>query len=211
MGELTWDDLVVESGVRERFASFGDAVLAGGLVLVISGPAGVGKTFAARVWAESLRLDLWRIDAELLLERHGDGVVTRGLDEVLAFGRRPLGVLLFARTERLVAAHADALLARLAERRAPTVIELGERVPRSLSTLPVVALTRPGRELRHRQWQRLVERASPLSAPDYDRLADLELTGAAIEDAVRAVVLGAGDERLETAALVAAATRQSDA
>jgi len=204
VGELTWGDLVVPSGVRERFASLGDAVLAGGLMIVISGPAGVGKTFAARVWAESLRLDLWRVDGELLLERHGAGVGTRGLDEVLAFGRRPLGVLVLDRPERLVATCGDALLARLTDRRAPTVFEIGEQVPPSLAGLPRVTLTRPGRELRRRQWQLLVERASPLSAPDYERLADLELTGAAIEAAVQAVVLGAGDERLETDALVAA-------
>jgi hypothetical protein len=208
VGELTWDDLVVDPSVRERFASLGDAVLAGGLVLVISGPTGVGKTFAARVWAESLRLDLWRVDVELLLERHRDGAAARGLDEVLAFGRRPLGVLVLDRPERLLATSGDTLLARLADRRAPTVLELGGEVPSTLSTLPAISLARPGRELRRRQWQRLVERASPLSAPDYGRLADLELTGATIDAAVRQVVLSAGDERLETDALVAAVARE---
>lgn len=207
VGELTWDDLVVEPAARELLGALGDDVPAGGLVVVIAGPGGVGKTFATRVWAESLRLDLWRVDCALLDERHGERTAARGLDEVLAFGRRPLGVLLLDRPGSLVDRAGPALWERLAKRRAPTVLELGDEIPPSLRELPAVRIDRPGSELRRALWQRLVERASPLSDVDYDALAALELTGAQIDAAVRTVVLAHGDERLETSALVDAASR----
>lgn len=206
VGELTWDDLVVEPEVRDGLLALGDAVLSGGLVVVVAGPGGVGKTFATRVWAESLRLDMWRVDCALLLERHGDRVATRGLDEALAFGRRPLGIILLDRPGELVRRERDALLGRLGERRAPTVLELDADVPPEVEGLPLIRIGRPGPALRRRQWERLVRRASPLSSPDYDALAALELTGAQIDAAVRKVVLEGGDERLATEALVAAAS-----
>src|SRR4051812_22768839 len=187
VGELTWDDLVVEAGASEQLRSLGGSVPDGGLVLVVAGPPGVGKTFSVRVWAESLRLDLWRVDCPLLLERHGDRVAGRGLDEVLAYGRRPLGIILLDRADVLLDLDVEAILARLADRKAPTVLELESAagLPPAAGALPVVSVGRPGVALRRRLWQHLVEHVSPLSEVDYDALAALELTGAQIDAAVR--------------------------
>lgn len=51
IGELVWDDLVVEESVRSELERLVTPAAAGGLVVVFRGPPGVGKTFAARVWA----------------------------------------------------------------------------------------------------------------------------------------------------------------
>ncbi|MFN8224366.1 MAG: AAA family ATPase [Gaiellales bacterium] len=204
VGELTWADLVVPEEVRSALEALSRRVADGGLVAVVAGPPGVGKTFATRVWAESLRLELWQVDCTRLLTRHGDTATTRGLDEVCGFGERPPGVLLLDRPGPLVARDPAAFLERLRRRRGPSVLEL-DAPDSAPAGLPAVILTRPDREQRCRHWQALVERVSPLSAPDYERLADLELVGARIDAAVSAVVLAHGDERLETEALIRAA------
>ena len=209
VGELDWDDLVDAVGGGRVLPIACWQRRRGGLVVAISGPAGVGKTFAVQVWAESMRLDLWRIDCPRLVARHGEGVSTRGLDEALAFGERPHAVLLFHDADALPQEAVAALLARAATRRAPTVLEArAERPDDVVAGLPDdvarVWIAFPDVELRRRHWERAVSRASPLSRPDLDALAALEVPGAVIDAAVRAVVLASGDERVETADLVAA-------
>lgn len=161
-----------------------------------------------------MRLDLWAIDCSVLRERHGEAVLTRGLDETLPLGVRPHAVLLYARAETLfdegAAGAGAALLARATRRQPPTVLELSTdatRLPEDLEALPTVTFPFPGPSVRRRLWGRLVTRSSPLSRPDLDALEVLEVPGAAIDAAVRHVVLASGDERLETDALLAAARR----
>lgn len=208
VGELGWDDLVVAPAVTERLRALVDRAALGGLTVAIHGPAGVGKTFAVRVWAEAMRLDLWAVDCLALVDRHGPGASTRGLEEALAFGERPHAVLLFHAAAVLPDDALAALLDRGAARRAPTALEtrpaLGVPLPAEVAR---VELPFPDASLRRRHWERLVARASPLSHPDLDALATLEAPGAAIDAAVRHVLLAAGDERLETDALLAAARR----
>lgn len=208
VGELGWDDLVVEPAVSELLRGLADRAALGGLTVAIHGPAGVGKTFAVRVWAEAMRLDLWAVDCPALVERHGPGTSTRGLQEALAYGERPHAVLLFHDAAALPVAALTALLGRAAARRAPTVLETRAPLqgPR-LAEVARVELPFPDASLRRRHWERLVARASPLSRPELDTLARVEAPGAVIDAAVRQVVLAAGDERLETDVLVAAAHR----
>ncbi len=210
VGELGWDDLVVAADVVDALRSLAGVAAGGGLVAVVDGPPGVGKTFAVQAWAESMRLDLWRVDCRRLVERHGVGVAGRGLDEALAYGVRPHAILLFHDADTLPVTAVEALVGRALGRRAPTVLEA--RMPAAdalVAGLPVevhrIRLQLPDRALRRRHWELAVGRASPLSRPDLDALAALEVPGATIEAAVRAVVLAKGDERVETVDLVAAA------
>jgi hypothetical protein len=177
--------------------------------VLVKGPAGAGKTFAVQVWAESMRLDLWRVDCPGLVARHGNGVATRGLDEACAYGERPHAVLLLHDADALPREAVAALVERAATRRAPTVLEArAVREDDVVAGLPAdvarVWIAFPDAGLRRRHWERAVSRASPLSRPDLDALAALEVPGAVIEAAVRAVVLAKGDERVETDDLVAA-------
>ena len=214
VGELTWSDLVVEPDVASRLGALADLAVAGGLTVLVHGAAGVGKTFATRVWAESMRVDLWRVDSASLLRRHAGATGTRGLEEVFAYGERPHAILLFHDAEALAAPGAgDALamlVARASGRRAPTVLETRDPTVDALRDavgehVAIVGLGFPDAGLRRTLWERLVLRASPLSRPDLDALAALELPGASIDAAVRAVVLEHGDERLTTESLLAAA------
>jgi hypothetical protein len=213
VGELGWDDLVLPQEVVLRLRALVPAALPGGLVVALHGAAGVGKTFAVRVWAEAMRVDLWRVDCRALVDRHGSAAARRGLEEVLPLGERPHAILLFDHAEALVAPPAgdalEALLAHAAGRRAPTALELRDDVlelvvPRLPVTVELVALPFPDAEVRRRLWETLVARASPLAQPDLDALAELELPGAAIDAALRRVVAEHGDERLSTDALVRA-------
>jgi hypothetical protein len=206
VGELGWDDLVVPPDVAAALRSLAADAAAGGLVVGTVGPCGVGKTFAARVWAESMRLDLWRVDCPLLVARHGAAAASRGVGEAVAHGERPHAVLLFHAADALPADAVAAVVARAAIRRAPTVLEARSAVAVG-TALPGVARVDfpfPDAVLRRRHWERAVTRASPLSRPDLDALAALEVPGAVIDAAVRAVVLSNGDERVETDDLVEA-------
>jgi hypothetical protein len=207
IGELGWDDLVVPPDVTAALRGLAADAADGGLVVLMVGPCGVGKTFAARVWAEAMRLDLWRIDCPLLVARHRAAVASRGVDEAVVHGDRPHAVLLFHAADALPADAVAAVLARAANRRAPTVLEtqsaeaLGAILPQGVAR---VDFPFPDAVLRRHHWERAVTRASPLSRPDLDALAALEVPGAAIDAAVRAVVMAKGDERVETDDLVAA-------
>lgn len=211
VGELVWDDLVAPPPVLERLRDLVPLAVPGGLTVAIGGPAGVGKTFAVRVWAEAMRIDLWRVDCPALVARHGRSAARRGLDEVLPLGERPHAILLFHEAEALLDPAAGetlvALLERAAVRRAPTVIE--SRAPSVDARLPDrverVAVPFPDLASRRRLWELSVARASPLSRPDLDALASIEASGAAIAAAVRRVVLDHGDERLPTELLERAA------
>jgi hypothetical protein len=210
VGELTWDDLVVEPRAKDELRSLAADAAGGGLVVLVHGPAGVGKTFAVQVWAEAMRLDLWRVDCPALVARHREQVATRGLDEALAYGERPHAVLLFHDAAALPGDALVALLARAAVRRAPTVLEARDAdlpaiAARLAADVPRVELPFPDAAVRGRHWALAVSRASPLSTCDLDVLATLTVPGAVIDAAVRAVVLAKGDERVATADLVEAA------
>jgi hypothetical protein len=214
VGELGWDDLVVADEAGESLRALVGRAAVGGLTLAVAGRAGVGKTFAVRVLAEAMRLDLWCIDCPGLVARHGEAAGSRGLDEVLALGERPHAVILFHDADALLAVDGalDGLVERASVRRAPTVLEArsgDELLARLPPGVERVTLPFPDRALRRALWERLVGRASPLSRIDLDVLAAVEVPGAVIDAAVRAVVLARGDERLETEHLHEAAVRLS--
>jgi hypothetical protein len=197
--ELTWHDLVLPEETLAGLRGLCAAAPAGGLVAVVSGPAGVGKTVAAQTCAEQLRLDTWRVDCGLLVERHGEATTTV-LPDVLAACERPHAVALFHDAEWLWERTAGAAGARLLElgavRRSPTVLETrdGSSVT---AGLPHVELPFPDREARAELWRRLAWRAHPLLRLDVDRLADVPVAGAAIERALLLTVERAQEERGE--------------
>ena len=188
--ELTWHDLVLPRDVLDGLRRLSAQAADGGLVAVVSGPPGVGKTVAVRACAEQLRLDTWRVDCALLVERHGEATAAV-LPEVLAVGERPHAVLLFHDAEWLAepgaGGAADRLLDLARKRRPPTVLETREPGllrAGGVAEVPHVELPFPDEVARAELWRRLAWQAHPLLDLDVEALARVAAPGAAIERAL---------------------------
>jgi len=188
--ELTWHDLVLPEETLGRLRELCARAPAGGLVAVVSGARGVGKTVAVQTCAEQLRLDTWRVDCGILVERHGEATAD-ALPDVLAACERPHAVALFHDGEWLFERAAGDAAARLLElaplRRSPTVIETTDAATaRAVATGGVthVELPFPDVAARAELWRRLAWRAHPLLDLDVEVLAAVPVSGAAIERAL---------------------------
>ncbi len=198
--ELTWHDLVLPRDVLDGLRRLCARAADGGLVAVVSGPPGVGKTVAVRACAEQLRLDTWRVDCGLLVERHG-AATAAVLPEVLAVGERPHAVLLFHDAEWLfepgAAGAGDRLLDLGRERRPPTVLETREpglEHAGAVASVPRVELPFPDEGARAELWRRLSWQAHPLLELDVHALARLAAPGATIERALDLALERSPDE-----------------
>jgi hypothetical protein len=185
--ELSWHDLVLPEDTIAVLRDFCSKAAEGGLVAVATGERGVGKTIAVQTCAEQLRLDTWRVDCRLLVERHGEDSAA-ALPAVLATGERPHAVLLFHDVEWLFergAGDAGPQLIELAgSRRPPTILEtcspeLVGGPP--LHGLPHVAVPFPDEHARAELWRRLAWQAHPLLEPDIAVLAAVPAPAASIE------------------------------
>jgi hypothetical protein len=212
--ELTWHDLVLPKTTLAELRRLCALAPAGGLVAVVSGPPGVGKTVAVQTCSEQLRLDTWRVDCGLLVERHGEATGD-ALPDVLAACERPHAVALFHGADWLFEPVAGAAGARLLElargRRSPTVLETrDEATARALAREDVehVELPFPDLELRAELWRRLAWRAHPLLELDVAELAAVPAAGAAIEAALERAMEDAGSELPTTQDLLAVLPRR---
>jgi hypothetical protein len=207
--ELTWLDLVLPDETLAELRALAASASGGGLVALVTGGAGVGKTIAVRTIAEQLRLDTWRVDCRLLVELRGDAT-DAALPELLAVGDRPHAVLLFHDVEWLFAPAAGSAGKRLLDlapaRLPPTVLETGapELLPEALTGLPRVVIPAPDVAARAELWRRLAWRAHPLAVLDVERLAAIPAPGAQIERALDRVVDEAGGREPDTERLLAA-------
>jgi hypothetical protein len=208
--ELTWFDLVLPHNTLAELQALAAGAADGGLVALVSGPAGVGKTIAVRKIAEQLRLDTSRVDCRLLTEHHGEAVA-EALPGVLARGVRPHAVLLFHDVEWLftpgAGGSAGQRLLELAQSRLPpTVLETREPdlVRDGVDGIPHVRIPAPDAAARAELWRRLAWRAHPLADLDVERLAAIPAPGAAIERVLEAAVDEAGGREPDTERLLAA-------
>jgi len=114
---FTWDDLVVPAGVRERLEDVAfearerarlwaspDAARqypqGRGLVALLAGPPGTGKTMSAQVIAAALGLDLLRVDISRILSKWV-GETAQHLQKVLSSPSSRRAVLLFDEADAL--------------------------------------------------------------------------------------------------------------
>lgn len=191
--DVALDDLVVPGDVGEALRELCLRAPMGGVTALVSGPPGVGKTIAVRACAEQLRLDVWRVDCALLVRLNGADTPRR-LPEVLAAGDRPHAVMLFHDAEwlfeRVAGGAGDRLLSLAVRRKPPTVLE-SRRPLAAASVVPTplaIAIPPPDRLAREELWRRLAWRAHPLLDLDVARLAEVEVSGAAIERALEAAL-----------------------
>ncbi|MFL4470095.1 ATP-binding protein [Tateyamaria armeniaca] len=190
-----------------------------GLIGLMSGPPGTGKTMAAQVIANELGLDLFRIDVATMIDKY-IGETAKRLKRLFARASEINAVLLFDEADALFARRTDTKDSLDKHSNADTsyLLQLVEDYPgvALLATNKrqqiddafvrriryVFYLPRPERAERLAIWQQVVSvLASPQQAadlrPDLERLAsDLPMTGAQIKNAaLAAVFLPSGTER----------------
>ena len=196
--ERGWDALVAGPEALNGLRALCAAVPQGGVVAIVQGPAGVGKTLAAEVAATQLRLDLVAVDAPGLVRARGDAS-GRLLAPVFRAADRPNAVVVLEGADALGGPAAGDAAALALKRRPPTLLETREpaRLDPALTEAAglVVDLTTPDEAARRTLWQRMLWEAEPTANVPVDELAREALTGGEIRDRVRRGAARARGER----------------
>ncbi len=170
-----------------------------GLAALFSGPSGVGKTLAAEVLAVNLGLDLYRIDLAAVMSKW-IGETEKHLARLFDVAERSGAILLFDECDALFGKRSDAhedyqryanvtvayLLQRLERYSGLTILttnlksNVDEAFLRRLRF--VVDFPFPEADERRAIWQTAFPADCPLDEIDFDRLAQLSVTGGAIRN-----------------------------
>lgn len=212
-----WDDLVLPDASHEalrqalmqlRYRSQAQALAhpalaeaPAALTVLICGPAGSGKSLAARVLASEAGLDLYRVDLDdvLLRWRTGDRLPIDWLFRRVGASRVAVHLHDTSATtggEREIAATLMRTLLRHLSRRDGLLVVTRRTMPKEGQGWPrfdqVVRLPEPGYEQRQRLWRRLWHHELPLP-PDttFETLAEMPLSGAEIRQRAAQALLDA--------------------
>jgi hypothetical protein len=223
-----WDDLVLPSAqletlrliathVRERstvydrwgFASKGSRGL--GIGALFAGPSGTGKTMAAEVLADELRLDLYRIDLSSVVSKY-IGETEKNLRRVFDAAEAGAAILLFDEADALFGKRTEVrdshdryanievsyLLQRMEAYRGLAILTTNMKGSLDAAFLRrirfVVQFPFPDAEQRAEIWRRVFPREAPVDGIDAERLARLIVAGGSIRNiAMGAAFLAAGE------------------
>lgn len=221
-----WDDLVLPAAetrtlhaiaaqLRQRvtvydrwgFAEKSDRGL--GISALFSGPSGTGKTMAAEVLANELRLDLYRIDLSSVVSKY-IGETEKNLRRVFDAAQESGAILLFDEADALFGKRSEVkdshdryanievsyLLQRMEAYRGLAILTTNQRSaldPAFLRRLRfVVQFPVPDEAQRAEIWRRVFPAATPTEGLQIDKLARLRITGGNIRDiALNAAFLAA--------------------
>ncbi len=195
-------DLVLHARYRAQVEDLYAARQPSGIVTLFSGPSGTGKTFAAGVVAKELDLDLFRVDLAQLSSKW-IGETEKNLEKLFDAADEGGGVLLFDEADSVFGKRGDGgdangrhanmqtnyLLQRLEAYRGLAI--LTTNLPSSIDSAFLrrirfeLSFREPGAEERRRLWIKAFPATLPTSFLDFDRLAQLKLTGANIKSAAR--------------------------
>lgn len=197
--ERGWDALVATDETLAALRALCSAVPGGGVVALVHGPAGAGKTLAAEVVATQLRLDLVAVDARGLARSHGEGS-GRLLGPVFRAAGRPNAVVVLEGADELGPQAAADVVGLAVGRRPPTLLETREpaRVDPALAAAAelVVELPAPDEAARRVLWERTVWEVEPTAKVPTDRLAVEPLVGGEIRERVlRGAARARGERR----------------
>jgi SpoVK/Ycf46/Vps4 family AAA+-type ATPase len=196
-----------------------------GVVALFSGPSGVGKSLAAEVVANTLALDLWRVDLASLVSKY-IGETEKNLGRVFDAAERGACVLLFDEADALFGKRTEVrdshdrhanlevsyLLQRLERYRGIAILTTNLRANVDVAFQRRFRLSVefpfPGPAERVRMWARVFPPATPTRGLDPERLAQLNVSGALIRNiALRAAFVAASEGGPVTMAHVARAAR----
>jgi SpoVK/Ycf46/Vps4 family AAA+-type ATPase len=222
----TWDDLVlpapqlatlreVAAHVRNRLRVYEEWGFASksrrglGINVLFAGESGTGKTMAAEVLANELRLDLYRIDLAAMVSKY-IGETEKNLRRVFDAAEDSGAILLFDEADALFGKRSEVkdshdryanievsyLLQRMEAYRGLAILTtnmkhaLDAAFQRRLRF--VVQFPFPDAELRERIWRGVFPTDTPLATVDHRRLAQLNIAGASIRNiAMNAAFLAA--------------------
>lgn len=240
--KVTWDDLVLpeeETNILHQIAAqvqqrntvyeqwgFADKMNRGlGINALFAGVSGTGKTRAAEVIANSLRLNLYRIDLSAVVSKY-IGETEKNLRRLFDAAEDGGAILFFDEADALFGKRSEVkdshdryanieinyLLQRMEAYRGLAILATNMRSALDTAFLRrlrfVVTFPFPGVAERKRIWQKVFPPDVPLDTLDFDRLARLELTGGSIHNvALNAAFMAAHTGSNVTMALILSAAR----
>jgi SpoVK/Ycf46/Vps4 family AAA+-type ATPase len=234
-GAFTWDDLIVTPQLRHALEDFSFEASernkiweveetrrlfpqGRGLIALFTGAPGTGKTMAAQVIANSLQLDLFRIDLSAIVSKYV-GETSRNIDRILSKAYNSNIILLFDEADALFGkrteikdahdryANTDTNYLLQAIEDYPGIILLASNKKANIDTgflrrlRYVLDFPKPDVQQRYQLWKRLLTAlATEQMAADLDerlmQLAEmLEITGAQIKMAVLSALFMARKEK----------------
>ena len=224
-----WDDLVlpqtqlltlreVAIHVRRRTTVYDDWGFGArgprglGISALFAGPSGTGKTMAAEVLANELRLDLYRIDLSAVVSKY-IGETEKNLRRVFDAAEEGGAILLFDEADALFGKRSEVkdshdryanievsyLLQRMEAYRGLAILTTNQKSALDPSFLRrirfVVQFRFPDHAQRAEIWRRIFPPETPIRQLDYERLARLNVAGGNIRSiALGAAFLAAEDE-----------------
>jgi len=224
-----WDDLVLpgpqlemlreialhvrhRATVYERWGFAGKGSRGLGISALFAGPSGTGKTMAAEVLANELRLDLYRIDLSSVVSKY-IGETEKNLRRVFDAAEEGGAILLFDEADALFGKRSEVkdshdryanieisyLLQRMEAYRGLAILTTNQKGAVDQAFLRrlrfVVQFPFPDPEQRAEIWRRIYPSETPTEALDYAKLARLNITGGNIRNiALGAAFLAAGED-----------------
>jgi hypothetical protein len=172
-----------------------------GVAALFSGPSGTGKTMAAEILANHLRLDLFRVDLAAVVSKY-IGETEKNLQRVFDAAERSGAVLFFDEADALFARRSEVkdshdryanmevnyLLQRMEDYRGLAILAtnmkslIDEAFLRRLRF--IVDFPFPDAHQRYRIWQTVFPLQAPVDALDFAALARLEIPGGNIRNIV---------------------------
>lgn len=223
-----WDDIVLppdaEAQLHEITAqvanrsivygdwSFGEKLSRGrGITALFSGPSGTGKTMAAEVLANHLKLDLYRIDLAGVVNKY-IGETEKRLRQVFDAAESSGAILFFDECDSLFGKRTDVrdshdryanievnyLLQRMEDYTGLAILATNRKSALDQAFLRrlrfILAFELPDAEDRNRIWRRIFPAKARLDSIDFQALSRLKLTGANIKNIALNAAFVAADQ-----------------
>ena len=224
----TWDDIVLpplQLDLLHRIADqvekraqvyeawgFGARMNRGlGITALFAGPSGTGKSMAAEVIANALRLNLYRIDLSAVVSKY-IGETEKNLRRLFDAAEDGGALLFFDEADALFGKRSEVkdshdryanleinyLLQRMERYSGVTILATNMRTAIDAAFVRrlrfIVRFPFPARAERRSIWEKAFPQEAPVEKLDYDRLSSLEATGGTIRDiALHAAFLAARD------------------
>jgi hypothetical protein len=196
-----------------------------GLSALFGGASGTGKTMAAELLAAELDLDLYRIDLASVVSKY-IGETEKNLRRIFDAAEESSAILLFDEADALFGKRSEVrdshdryanleisyLLQRMESYRGVAILTTNMQHAIDSAFMRrirfIVQFPFPDASSRARIWQRVFPAATPLGAVDYERLAQLNVSGGLIRNiAMQAAFIAAEDQTEIGMSHLLAATR----